>query len=168
MVKDEIGDWLLDYPDRAICAVNMSKPKECLTPEYLAQLWKCGLEMAKRTIEATTCKHYRHTTSKGLTKRFKPTRDFNRYRQIRFPAGEFYSDTMMSKIKSVRGHVCSQIYGNKCKVDVAAKPMENRTKMAPQTGHKARHIYEMFPLRCSMTAGQTKPAQGLLPNLHTS
>ena len=127
MVKDEIGDWLLDYPDRAICAVNMSKPKECLTPEYLAQLWKCGLEMAKRTIEATTCKHYRHTTSKGLTKRFKPTRDFNRYRQIRFPAGEFYSDTMMSKIKSVRGHVCSQIYGNKFGF-MKAYPMESHDK----------------------------------------
>ena len=125
----EIDAWLLERPIRsmcAICAVNMSKPKDCLTPEYLSQIWQCGLEMARRTIEATTCKHYRHT-SKGMTKRFKPTRDLTRYRQIKVPAGEFYSDTMISKIKSIRGHTCAQIYGNKFGF-IKAYPMETHDK----------------------------------------
>ena len=121
-VNDDIDDWLLEYPDRTIFAVNMSKPKDSLTPEYLSQLWQCGLEMAKRTIEATTCKHYRHT-SRGITKRFKPTRDFMRYHQIRIPAGEFFTDTMMSKVRSVRGHTCAQIYGNEFGY-IKAYPME--------------------------------------------
>ena len=126
VIRDEIDDWLLEYPNRSICAVNMSKPKDSLTPEYLAQIWQCGLEMAKRTIEATTCKHYRHT-SRGMTKRFKPTRDLTRYRQIRVPAGEFYTDTMMSKVKSVRGHTCAQIYGNKFGF-IKSYPMEAHDK----------------------------------------
>ena len=125
-VSNEIDNWLLEYPDQSICAINMSKPKGSLTPEYLAQLWKCGLEMAKRTIEATTCRHYRHT-SRGITKRFKPTRDFMRYRQIRIPAGEFFTDTMMSKIRSVRGYTCAQIYGNKFGY-IKAYPMESHNK----------------------------------------
>ena len=126
VIRDEIDDWLLEYPNRSICAVNMSKPKDSLTPEYLSQIWQCGLEMAKRTIEATTCKHYRHT-SRGMTKRFKPTRDLTRYRQIRVPAGEFYTDTMMSKVKSVRGHTCAQIYGNKFGF-IKSYPMEAHDK----------------------------------------
>ena len=125
-VTHAIDDWLLEYPSRVICALNMSKPKDSLTPEYLSQLWKCGLEMAKRTIEATTCRHYRHT-SNGITKRFKPTRDLTRYHQIRLPAGEFYSDTMMSKVKSIRGHTCAQIYGNKFGF-IKGYPMETHNK----------------------------------------
>ena len=90
----------------------MSKPKDRLTPEYLAQLWKYGIETARKTIEATTCQHYRNTV-KGLTKRYRPSWDFMRYRQIRLPVGEFYTDTMISKVRSIRGHTCAQIYGNK-------------------------------------------------------
>ena len=36
-----------------------------------------------------------------------------RYRQIRLPAGEFYTDTFKAKVKSVRGFTCAQICGNK-------------------------------------------------------
>ena len=126
IIDDDIGDWLIEYPSRQLCSLNIGKPKDSLTPEYLSNLWQCGLEMAKRTIEATTCKHYRHT-SKGITKRFKPTRDFMRYRQIRIPAGEFYTDTMMSKVRSVRGNNCAQIYGNKFGY-IKAYPMEKHDK----------------------------------------
>ena len=90
----------------------MSKPKDRLTPEYLGQLWKCGIETARKTIEATTCRKYRNTVQ-GLTKRYRPSQDFMRYRQIRIPEGEFYTDTMISKVISIRGHTCAQIYGNK-------------------------------------------------------
>ena len=145
----DIDNWLLEYPERSICALNMSKPKDCLTPEYLAQLWKCGLEMAKRTIEATTCRHYRHTTKGGVTQRFKPTRDLLRYRQLRLPAGEMYSDTMISKIKSVRGHTCGQIYGNKFGY-IRGYPME---------AHNKDNLGDSLTLMIQDV--------GVMPNLHT-
>jgi hypothetical protein len=112
IVHDEIDDWLLNSHNRRLCALQVTKPKDKLTPEYLAQLWKCGIDTARKTIDATTCKHYRNTVQ-GMTKRYRPTRNFMRYKQIRLPAGEFYTDTMIAKIRSIRGHTCAQIYGNK-------------------------------------------------------
>ena len=109
---DDIDDWLLYSTDRNIGALQMTKPKDKLTPEYLSQIWKCGLETARKTIEATTCLHYRQTLD-GVTKRFKPTRSLRRYKQLTLPAGEFYTDTMFSKVRSTRGSTCAQIYGNK-------------------------------------------------------
>ena len=78
----------------------------------MVQLWKYGIETAIKTIEATTFRHYRNTV-KGLPKRYRPSWDFMRYRQIGLPAGEFYTDTMISKVRPIRGHICAQIYGNK-------------------------------------------------------
>ena len=46
-VKDGIEDWLLIHHDQRLCAIHMSKPKDRLTPEYLAQLWNCGIETAQ-------------------------------------------------------------------------------------------------------------------------
>ena len=112
-VQDGIDECLLSHHDRRLCAIHMSKPNYRLTPEYLAQLWKCGIETARKTIDKKiTCRHYRNKV-KGLTKRYRPSRDFMCYRQIRLPAGEFYTDTMISKVRSIRWHTCAQIYGNK-------------------------------------------------------
>ena len=51
-----------------------------------------------------------------------------RYKQIRVPAGEFYTDTMMSKIRSIRGYTCAQLYGNKFGY-LKAYPMEKHDKL---------------------------------------
>ena len=92
----------------------------------MATLWKCGIETERKTIEATTCRHYRNTV-KGLTKRYRPSRDFMRYHQIRLPAGEFYTEMMISKVRSTRGHTCAQIYGNKFGY-IKAYPLEKHDK----------------------------------------
>ena len=104
----------------------MSNPKDILTPEYLAKLWKCGIETARKTIEAKTCCHYRNTV-KGLTKRYRPSWGFMRYLQIRLPVGEFYTDTMISKVRSIRGHTCAKTYGNKFGY-IKAYPLEKHDK----------------------------------------
>ena len=72
------------------------------------------------------CLHYRNTV-KGLTKRYRPSRDFMRYRQIRLPAGEFCTDTIISKVRSTRGHTYAQIYGNKFGY-IKAYPLEKQDK----------------------------------------
>ena len=58
-MQDGIDEWLFSHRDQRLCAIHMSKPKDRLTPEYLAQLWKYGIETARKTIEATTCRQYR-------------------------------------------------------------------------------------------------------------
>ena len=60
-VQDGIDEWLLIHNDRRLCDIHMSKPKGRLTPEYLAQLCKCGIEASRKIIEATTCRNYRNT-----------------------------------------------------------------------------------------------------------
>ena len=60
-VQDGIDEWLLIHHDRRLYAIHMSKPKYRLTPEYLNQLWKYGIDTERKTIEATTCRHYRNT-----------------------------------------------------------------------------------------------------------
>ena len=69
-VQDGIEEWLLSHHYQRLYAIHMSKLKDQLTPEYLARLWKCGIETARKTIEATTCQHCRNTV-KGLTKRYR-------------------------------------------------------------------------------------------------
>lgn len=107
-----IDCFLLDSTIRQIAAIRLSKPKDRLTPEYLAKLWGCGIETARKTIESSTCKYFRQIV-KGMHRRFRSRRSLMRYVQLALPAGGFYSDTLFSKVRSVRGYTCAQVYGNK-------------------------------------------------------
>ncbi|GFH48965.1 predicted protein [Chaetoceros tenuissimus] len=106
------SEHLPEHVQRSIASTLTTKPKGSLTAEYLAHIWYCGKETAIKTIDATTCKHYRRK-ERGITQRFKPSRNFMRYRQITLPAREFFTDTWKSKVKSIREHKYSQVYGNK-------------------------------------------------------
>jgi hypothetical protein len=111
---------------RQIHALRVSKPKDTLTPEHLAKIWNIGVDTARKTIDATTCKHYRNVQD-GISRTFRPRRNFLRYKQLRLPAGEFYTDTFISKIKSVRGYSYMQVYGNKFGF-IKAYPMESKNR----------------------------------------
>ena len=121
--EDDIDNHLVYNQIRRIQAMRVSKPKDKLTPEYLAQIWNCGIETARKSIEATTCRYYRQGKN-GLQRRFRPSRSMMRYRQLTLPAGEFFSDTMFAKVRSTRGFTCAQIYGNKFGF-IKAYPMES-------------------------------------------
>ena len=64
-----IEDYLLESHTRRIRAMHVSKPKDRLTPEYLSQIWNCGIETAKKSIEATTCRYYRWSRN-GMQRRY--------------------------------------------------------------------------------------------------
>ena len=106
--------------------MQVSKPKDRLTPEHLAQIWNYGIETAKKSIEATKCRYYRQSKN-GMQHRFRPSRNMMRYRQLSMPVGEFYSDTMFSKVRSTRGYTCAQIYGNKFGY-IKVYPMDDNDK----------------------------------------
>ncbi len=120
------SEHLPEHVQRSIASTMTTKPKGSLTADYLAHIWHCGKETARKTIDATTCKHYRRK-ERGITQRFKPSRNFMRYRQITLPAGEFFTDTWKSKVKSIRGHKYSQVYGNKFGF-LKCYPMETNTQ----------------------------------------
>ena len=46
--EETIEDYLLESHTRQIRAMQVSKPKDRLTPEYLSQIWNCGIETAKK------------------------------------------------------------------------------------------------------------------------
>ena len=83
------------------------KRKGFVSPEKLAKNWKIGLEVAKRTVEATTqlaVRDFTHTTG---GRRLKPYAWVLKHRRLE---AEVFSDTMFGKVKSLRGNTCCQIF----------------------------------------------------------
>jgi hypothetical protein len=102
--SDEVND---DY--RSVHSIQ-SSAKSNLTPEELARLWGIGLKTACRTIQATT--HRCVKTVGELTRRFRTDKAHMRYRRLSTKHGLFYVDTLKSKVKSIRGFTCGNLYTN--------------------------------------------------------
>ena len=98
--------------------------KDMLSPEDLSKLWRIGLKAARRTLKATSHKCIR--TLGNLTRRFKIDRAHMRYKKLATREGSFYTDTLFSKIKSIRGYTCGNLYT----ISLGFKkffPMESKT-----------------------------------------
>jgi hypothetical protein len=80
-----------------------------VTPEEVARKFKCGLDTAKQTLKTTTqyagVRHAIHP----LHCRYRVDHlDLNRRRLHDI----FYTDTLFSKVKSLDGNVCAQVFTN--------------------------------------------------------
>jgi hypothetical protein len=79
-----------------------------VTPEEVARKFKCGLDTAKQTLKTTTQHGVRHAIH-PLHRRYRVDHlDLNRRRLH----DTFYTDTMFSKVKSLNGNVCAQVFTN--------------------------------------------------------
>ena len=87
-----------------------SRAKEKLSPEKLASMWGIGIKTAKRTLKATT--HRCVKTIGDLTRRFRTDKAHMRYKRLTTKHGKFYVDTLKSKVKSIRGNTCGNLYTN--------------------------------------------------------
>ena len=96
-----------DY--RSTCTLN-SNATNSLTPEGLAKLWGIGIKIARRTLKATT--HQCVRTVGDLTRRFRTKKAHMRFRRLTTRHGQFYVDTLKSKVKSIRGFTCGNLYTN--------------------------------------------------------
>ena len=89
----------------SISGINSHKFK--LTSDVLVKNWGIGKALAERTIEATTQLRVRTVANPSVERRW-PTGDRPlRYRRLDHPV---YHDTMYSKVKSLRGNTCCEIY----------------------------------------------------------
>jgi hypothetical protein len=94
------------------CADGYIKSKDKkynISPEQLASKWNIGLEMAKRTLDATTQHGIRLSANPSIARRFRSNDQKMRYNCLNT---DVYTDTMFSTVKSSRGNTCGQIYTN--------------------------------------------------------
>jgi hypothetical protein len=89
-----------------IYALSTTKKRSALTPEILSRRWGIGLDTAKKTLQATT--------QAGICNVLAPGKRKVRQRldHLKFPnlRGQYYTDTMFSKVKSTRGHKTAQVF----------------------------------------------------------
>ena len=87
------------------------KRKSAITPEDLVSRWGIGIETARLTLLSTYQEYTREP--RNLTRRFKTSRAHSRFRTLFGPYSTFYTDTLFSKVVSLRGNTCGQVFFNK-------------------------------------------------------
>ena len=92
----------------AVFALSTSEQRSVLMPEVLARRWAIGLDTAKRTLQVTTQASIKNVLAPGERKLHQRL-DHLKFLNLR---GRFYTDTMFSKVKSIRGHRTAQIFTN--------------------------------------------------------
>ena len=105
-----VHDRLLDTI--IISGIQQTRRLNQLSPERLSKLWKIPLSVAKRTLKITTHNSIR-TKSGNLYSRYRTNTYQRRYRRLGGQFARFYTDTLFSKVISVMGHTCAQIFCNK-------------------------------------------------------
>ena len=115
---DTVGDGLsgrndnvvypMDDESRKMFALSTSEQRSTITPEILSRRWGVGLDTAKRTLQVTTQSGIRNVLAPG-EKKVRQKLD-----HLAFPnlSGKWYTDTMFSKTKSIRGHLVAQVFTN--------------------------------------------------------
>ena len=87
-----------------------SVKKDSLSPSNLSKLWRIGLKTAERTLKSTS--HQCIKTAGDLHRRFRTDKAHMRYKRMSTKHGKFYVDTLFSKVKSIRGYTCGNLYTN--------------------------------------------------------
>jgi hypothetical protein len=115
---DMDGDGLSGHSDdivypmgkesRKLFSLSTNEKRSVLTPAILAQRWGIGLDAAKRTLQVTTQAGIRNVLAPGERKLHQ------KLHHLAFPTlkGCWYSDTLFSKVKSLRGHMAGQVFTN--------------------------------------------------------
>jgi hypothetical protein len=94
--------------DHCIAATATGERHSSVTPENLARMWSIGIETAKRTLHVTTQKGVR-TAVHPLHRRYRVDHLHLNRRRLN---GEWYSDTLFSKVTSLQGNICAQVFTN--------------------------------------------------------
>jgi Reverse transcriptase (RNA-dependent DNA polymerase) len=96
-----------DASGRLMAAITGDRHTK-VNPENLARLWNIGLETAKRTLQVTTQQGIR-TALHPLHRRYRVDHLHLNRRRLN---GDWFTDTLFSKIISLQGNTCAQVYTN--------------------------------------------------------
>jgi len=96
---------------RNVSMLSTQPRKLSVTDERIAKIFGCSPSVASKTRLITTQKGIRSFTD-HLTTRYRTKQAALRYNQLGGHHGRFYSDTMFSSVKSVRGNTMGQIFVN--------------------------------------------------------
>ena len=124
-----------------------AKKKNKVSPKALSELWLIGLKAARRTLKSTT--HTCICTIGNLTRRFKMDKAHMRYKKLSTHEGSFYVDTLFTKVKSIRGYTCGNLY-------ITALGFKKFFPMESKTG-----------LECSGSLQTLIHLVGIPPSLHS-
>jgi hypothetical protein len=121
--------------DRVIAAMSTLERGPVITKEILAKRWGIGLDSAHRTLTATTQQGIRRVLH-PVERRYK-----TRQSHLRFPSlnTRFYTDTMFSTSKSLRGYKCAQVFTNGAGYDLFY-PMRKKSEAGEALNSMIRTI----------------------------
>jgi hypothetical protein len=100
----DIDKW--NAEKRRVSSIITNDRHSAATPEDLAQLWNVSLQTAKDTVCVTTQKGIR-TAIHPMTRRVRVDHLHFHQQQLQ---GTWYTDTLLSKIKSKLGNTCANVY----------------------------------------------------------
>jgi hypothetical protein len=100
----DIDKW--SEEKRRVSSIITNNRHSAATPEDLAQLWNVGLQTAKDMICITTQKGIR-TAIHPMTRRVQVDHLHLHRQRLR---GTWYTDTLLSKVKSKLGSTCASVY----------------------------------------------------------
>ena len=105
-----VDDSYISSTTRQVSAIATRK-RDKLTPEQLMKMWHIGFATAKRTLTSTT--HQCLRSLDDIRRRFRTDKAHMRYRRLTNSRhGKFYVDTLFSKVKSIRGYTCGNLFTN--------------------------------------------------------
>lgn len=107
-----------------IASAQLSNHCYKVSPEELAQHWNIGLALAKRTLHVTTQRGVKNLVNCALVQRVK---QLTLQLQSCHLQTNLYTDTMFSKLKSLQGNMCAQVFVNDTDW-TCAYPMKSKAK----------------------------------------
>ena len=89
-----------------INSIESRQRHSTVNAEELSRKWGIGLETARKTLKMTTQYGIRHALH-PLRRRYRTDHLALGYHRLRSP---FYTDTLFSKVMSIKGNKCAQVY----------------------------------------------------------
>jgi hypothetical protein len=108
IVSQHANKRTIDQNTTKVAFIGAKNRHSHVSAEEVARKFRCGLETAKRTLKTTTQYGVRHALH-PLHRRYRiHQQELNTKRLM----DTFFTDTLFSKVKSLNGNVCAQVYTN--------------------------------------------------------
>ena len=114
---------------RSLHSVNTKPKRSRVDAEQLSKRWRISYNTAKNTLLASTQNNLRQPVH-PITRRFRTDLSTLRYRRLN---ERWYSDTLFSKVKSLQGHTCAQIFNSKSFVKIVPMKSEKEAGRSLKT-----------------------------------